>query len=67
MKKMLKTWRSNWGKADVCILYLALVIWSRAHGLMSLEISSQYPPFVTDTGALYRCEMESIVNQFIGD
>lgn len=42
------------------ILYLAVTIWARVHGLVSLEIGSQYPPYIDHLDELYRIEVERI-------
>lgn len=52
--------------ADRCtVLSIALLIWSRVHGLVSLEITGKLPPFAHDGAALYEFELESIARQFI--
>jgi AcrR family transcriptional regulator len=43
------------------ILYLAVTIWAQAHGLVSLEIGNQYPPYLNDLGEVYRVEIKRIV------
>jgi AcrR family transcriptional regulator len=64
LKAMLKSWKESIGEsgreAHIEALYLAFVIWSRVHGLVTLEICHQTPPFVTDPGEIYRREIESI-------
>ena len=47
-------------------LYLAVTIWAQAHGLVSLEIGSQYPPYIQDLEAVYRVEMMRIVANIFG-
>lgn len=42
-----------------------MLIWSRVHGLVSLEIAGNLPPFGAGGDALYRYELESIRRQFI--
>ncbi|NTW64083.1 MAG: TetR/AcrR family transcriptional regulator [Chlorobiaceae bacterium] len=44
---------------------VAMLIWSRVHGLVSLEITGQLPPFAEDGEALYRYELDAICLQFI--
>lgn len=39
------------------IVYLAVTTWAKAHGLVSLEIGNQYPPYLQDLGEVYRVEM----------
>ena len=50
---------------DIRVLYLALVTWSRVHGLVSMEIGHQYPPMITSPGELYRFELEAILHEVI--
>ncbi|NTU52097.1 MAG: TetR/AcrR family transcriptional regulator [Chlorobiaceae bacterium] len=47
------------------VLSIAMLIWSRVHGLVSLEITGKLPPFAHDGAALYEFELESIARQFI--
>jgi len=44
---------------------VALIVWSRVHGLVSLEIGGRLPPFGVGGDALYLYEMQSIAQQFI--
>jgi AcrR family transcriptional regulator len=44
---------------------VALIVWSRVHGLVSLEIGGRLPPFGVSGDALYHYEMQSIAKQFI--
>lgn len=64
-EQMFDVWRSFAGNYDIFSLSVAMIIWSRVHGLVSLEISNNMPPFGVDGDSLYRYEMESIVRQFI--
>lgn len=64
-EQMFDVWRSFAGNYDIFSLSVAMIIWSRVHGLVSLEISGNLPPFGVDGDSLYRYEMESIVRQFI--
>lgn len=43
--------------------YLALGIWSRVHGLVSLEIGHQFPPSLTSLESLYRQEIHALMQQ----
>jgi AcrR family transcriptional regulator len=69
LKAMLKRWKESIGesgrKVNIEALYLAFVIWSRVHGLVTLELCHQTPPFVTDPGEIYRREVESIKIQYL--
>ncbi len=44
---------------------VSMIVWSRVHGLVSLEIGGHLPPFGVDGDALYHFELKSIVKQFI--
>jgi AcrR family transcriptional regulator len=43
--------------------YLALVIWSRVHGLVSLEIGQQFPPTLRSMERMYQQEIQTLVQQ----
>lgn len=47
--------------ADPLIHYLALVVWTRVHGLVSLELGRQFPATIQDPGAVFRLELERIL------
>ncbi len=64
-EQMFNVWRGFAGDYDIFSLSVAMIIWSSVHGLVSLEISNNMPPFGVDGASLYRYEMESIVRQFI--
>ena len=66
LQGMFAAWQEARGAMDPEVLYLALSIWSRAHGLVSLEIGHQFPLFITDARELYHRELQLIVNQYIG-
>jgi AcrR family transcriptional regulator len=58
-------WQTYGGQASVLSLSLAILIWARVHGLVSLEIEGKIPAFGRDGDALYRYELESLKQQFI--
>jgi hypothetical protein len=58
-------WKTYGGEANVLSLSVAMVIWSRVHGIVSLEIGGNLPPFGTKGDALYLYELASIKQQFI--
>jgi AcrR family transcriptional regulator len=60
----LKAWQKLQPKNELA-LYLALVIWSRVHGLVMIEINKQYPPFIIETAAIFQREIENLVKQYI--
>jgi AcrR family transcriptional regulator len=64
LKSMLETWRKSQAGFDIEVLYMALVFWSRAHGLMMFEINGQYPAFITDAGEVYGREMNQIIQLY---
>ena len=57
-------WKQFGGDYDPLSLSVAILIWARVHGLVSLEIGHQIPPFGPDGAALYEYEMQSIETQF---
>jgi AcrR family transcriptional regulator len=65
LRQQLADWQGLHPSADVYVLYLALVIWSRVHGLVMLEIDHQYPPFIQDPGLIFRREVDSIARQYL--
>jgi AcrR family transcriptional regulator len=58
-------WKRWGGEADILSLSTAVLIWARVHGLVSLEIAGNIPPFGADGDALYAYEMDSIVQTLI--
>jgi AcrR family transcriptional regulator len=46
-------------------LYLALVFWSRVHGLVMLEITNQMPWGFADPAELFEREMDNILIQYL--
>lgn len=54
-----------YGSADEGVLNAAVRVWTRVHGPVSVELSGQFPPFVTDPSSLYREELESLVSAMI--
>ena len=64
-KVSFEMWKTYGGDADVLSLSVAMVIWSRVHGIVSLEIGGNLPPFGAKGDALYLYELNSIRQQFI--
>ena len=60
-----ETWKTHGGDVDVLSLSVAMIIWSRVHGIVSLEIAGNLPPFGASGNDLYLFEMDSIARQFI--
>jgi AcrR family transcriptional regulator len=65
LTSMLEAWSQFAGGNDVEVLYAALVIWSRVHGLVTMEIGRQMPSFITDPGEVFRREIGNIKIQYI--
>jgi AcrR family transcriptional regulator len=64
-KVSFEMWKTYGGNADILSLSVAMVIWARVHGIVSLEIGGKLPPFGPKGDALYRYELQSIYQQFI--
>ena len=62
---MFEVWKAYGGETDSLSLSVAVHIWSRVHGLVSLEIGGNLPPFGPNGDALYLYEMNSINRQYI--
>jgi AcrR family transcriptional regulator len=58
-------WKQHGDEADLLSLSVAILIWSRVHGLVSLEITGSLPPFGINGDALYQYELATIRQQFI--
>jgi AcrR family transcriptional regulator len=64
-KADFEIWKTYGGDVDMLSYSVAMIIWSRVHGLVSLEIAGNLPPFGQSGDDLYLYEMESIARQFI--
>lgn len=64
-KHSFEMWKTHGGEADILSLSVAMVIWTRVHGIVSLEIQGNLPPFGAKGDALYLYELASIGRQFI--
>ncbi len=58
-------WKKYGGEADILSLTVAMLIWARVHGIVSLEIAGNLPPLGTSGDDLYLYEMKSLNQQFI--
>lgn len=58
-------WRSQIGDLHPVSHFVAMVIWSRVHGIVSLEIQGNLPPFGKKGDELYLFELDSIAKQFV--
>jgi AcrR family transcriptional regulator len=65
LKSMLLGWQKIEGRSDLEVLYLALVIWSRVHGLVMLEIGSHIPSSFDDSAEFFRREINNILIQYL--
>lgn len=64
-KTSFAMWQTYGADADILSLSVAMIIWSRVHGIVSLEIQGNLPPFGPKGDALYRYELQSTYQQFI--
>ena len=64
-KVSFEAWKTYGGNADILSLSVAMLIWARVHGIVSLEIGGNLPPFGSKGDALYLYELNSIHEQFI--
>jgi len=58
-------WKTHGGDVDILSLSVAMIIWARVHGIVSLEIQGNIPPLGTKGDELYLYELTSIAKQFI--
>ena len=64
-KVSFEMWKKYGGEADILSLSVAMLIWAHVHGIVSLEIAGNLPPFGASGDDLYLYEMNSITQQFI--
>jgi AcrR family transcriptional regulator len=65
LRGQIREWANLQPVEDEYILYLTLVIWSRVHGLVMLEISPQYPPSLAETAEIFNREIEMILKEYL--
>ena len=69
LRSMLVAWQEFVSQSGIQVhievLYLALVIWSRVHGLVTLELGHQHPSFIDDPGEIFRREIANIQLQYV--
>lgn len=58
-------WKTQIGEVHPATHFVAMIIWARVHGLVSLEIHGNLPPFGENGDALYLVELEAMRRQFI--
>ena len=64
LRSMLAVWQKLEGGSDLEVLYLALVIWSRVHGLVMLEIGN-HMSFFDDPAEIFRSEINNLLIQYL--
>ena len=60
-----EVWKKYCGEADLLSLAVAMLIWARVHGIVSLEIAGNLPPFGASGDDLYLFELNSLTRQLI--
>jgi AcrR family transcriptional regulator len=65
LKSMLSAWKKFEGGSDIEALYMALIVWSRVHGLVMLEIGGHIPSFFDDPAELFNREINNICIQYL--
>ena len=64
LQSQLSAWKKNFGYAESTFaLHLALVGWSRLHGLVSLELFNQIEPMIPSPLDLYSAEVLGLLQQ----
>jgi len=58
-------WKTQVGELRPISVFVAMIIWARVHGIVSLEIQGNLPPFGKSGDELYLYELDSIAKQFI--
>src|SRR6266498_4065757 len=58
-------WETQVGEVHPISVFVAMIIWARVHGIVSLEIQGNLPPFGESGDELYLYEIDSIAKQFI--
>ena len=58
-------WKAQVGEIHPLSVFVAMIIWARVHGVVSLELQGNLPPFGKKGDALYLSELDAIARQFI--
>jgi len=64
-KAHYEMWETQVGEVHPLSVFIAMIIWARVHGIVSLEIQGNLPPFGKSGDELYLYELNSIAKQFI--
>jgi len=64
-KAHYEMWGEYFNNVHPQSIYVAMLIWARVHGIVSLEIQGNLPPYGKKGDALYLFELESNASQFI--
>jgi AcrR family transcriptional regulator len=64
-KSDFETWKTYGGEVDRLSLAVAILVWTRVHGLVSLEISGNMPPFGAKGDELYQFELDATIHNFV--
>lgn len=65
LQNQLAEWRKMTKVPDEEVLLSAMIVWSRVHGFVSLEIGNQYPVFVTDLQSAYEMELDVLIKDIL--
>jgi len=64
-KEHYEIWKTFFNDVHEQSFYVAMIIWARVHGIVSLEIQGNLPFYGKNGDALYLFELESNASQFI--
>ncbi|MEW6242364.1 MAG: TetR/AcrR family transcriptional regulator [Chloroflexota bacterium] len=64
-KAYYEIWKTYFTEVSPLSIYVAMIVWARVHGIVSLEIDGKLPPFGASGDELYNYEMDSLAKQFI--
>lgn len=64
-KDQYEFWTMNFDDVNPLSMYVAMIIWARVHGIVSLEIQNNLPKFGDGGDALYNFELDAHAKQFI--
>jgi AcrR family transcriptional regulator len=65
LRAMLAEWQKTVPGVDIEGLYLTIIIWSRVHGLVMLEIGHHNPAMISDPGEIFRREVATLLLQYL--